>query len=223
MKSNTMNKKLAIIDVDGTLVKGQTQQLLIKYLFKHKLISFSFFIRLNVWFVFYKLGFITDIRKALSFALGYFKGRKINDIEPVMDTFIQKAVEPFIYPKSFELIKDLREKGYYILLLSGAIEPIISRLAKIFAADNYLCTKIDIKDGEYTGMLAHEIVYGENKVDVLQQFIKVHGFDIKEAAAYADHLSDVALLSTVGHPFAVNPSTALKTYAVEHNIPVLYL
>ncbi|MEN9649543.1 MAG: hypothetical protein RL094_510 [Candidatus Parcubacteria bacterium] len=217
------NKKLAIVDVDGTLIRGQSQQHLIKFLLKKGLIGRWFFFRLNLWFVCYKLGLVHDIRTVLEYALSYFKDKDSQTIDQVLDAFIATSIKPRIYPKSHDLIKQLKADGYYVLLLSGAIEPIISRVSTIFQADAYVCTRVEVLEGKYTGKLANEVVYGENKVDMLKKFIEEHGFDIKQTRAYADHLSDIPLLLKVSEPFAANPSTAMKKIAEMNNIPVIYL
>lgn len=223
MQNTIEHKKLAIVDVDGTLIRGQSQQHLIKYLLKRKLVSKWFFIRLNLWFVGYKLGLVHDIQGVLQYALSYFKGKDAASIDEVMDHFIEHTIKLQMYPKSVELIEELRSKGYYILLLSGAIEPVISRIAKMYHADNYVCTRVEILEGKYTGKLAHEIVYGANKVDMLKKFITEHRFTLTDSAAYADHVTDLPLLKAVEHPFVANPSTAMKKIAEVNNIPVIYL
>ena len=136
--NSIMNKKLAIVDIDGTLVRGQSQQALIKYLHRNKTIKTLFYLRLQAWFVLYKIGLIKDNRKVFNFAISFLKGKSVKDFEETFKVFFKKEMLGKIYPKSGDFIKSLKEQGYTILLLSTAIEPLVSLFSNFFQADDFI-------------------------------------------------------------------------------------
>src|SRR4030095_7251849 len=47
------------------------------------------------------------------------------------------------------------------------------------------------------------------------------GYDLADCYAYSDSITDLPMLSAVGHPTAVNPDRGLRKAALEHGWPVL--
>ena len=58
-------------------------------------------------------------------------------------------------------------------------------------------------------------MYGENKKAAINQLSKDKGYDLREAKAYGDHISDLPILESVGYPVAINPSSSLRKIAIE--------
>jgi len=71
------------------------------------------------------------------------------------------------------------------------------------------------------GGSARGIVYGENKVNFVKEFIRKNSLSLDNSYAYGDHISDLHLLLTVTNPFAVNPDSFLLKEAGKRNWPVL--
>ena len=221
--NSIMNKKLAIVDIDGTLVRGQSQQALIKYLHKSKIIGTLFYLRLQAWFVLYKIGLIKDNRKVFNFAISFLKGKSVKDFEETFKVFFQKEILNKIYPKSGDFIKSLKEQGYTILLLSTAIEPLVSLFAVFFQADDLICTKLTKNDGIYLGTIENSPVYGEKKVELLKKYCQENNFSILEAVAYGDHVTDIPVLKLVGKGYVANPDNKMKHLAEKTGLGIIYL
>jgi phosphoserine phosphatase len=56
----------------------------------------------------------------------------------------------------------------------------------------------------------------------VRSYAAEHGIDLGASSAYTDSRSDIELLETVGHPFAVNPDRALRLAAKARGWPVLH-
>ena len=57
----------------------------------------------------------------------------------------------------------------------------------------------------------------------IREYAEREGLSLNDSFAYADSLSDLPMLSVVGHPAAVNPDARLRTTARRHDWPVLDL
>ncbi len=66
-------KDLVILDLDNVIVKGQSQKLLLNYLFKRKLIGYWYFLKIYLWFVFYKIGLIKNPKRVMEYAFSFLK------------------------------------------------------------------------------------------------------------------------------------------------------
>lgn len=213
-------KELVIFDVDGTIVRGQSQRLFLKYLLSVHKINLSFYLKLMMWFVLYKLGLVKDPKKTMEYAFSFLKGRPVEEITDLAHDFFEKVLKIYIYSDALDLIKEHRSLGREVTLVSNAAEPIVKELALYLNVKQYICTTLEIIDGHYTGKI-EDTVYGEHKTDMIEQFVKVHDWNLNTAWAYGDHLSDQSLLSIVKHPVATNPSSSLSKIAHKKHWPIL--
>jgi hypothetical protein len=96
------------------------------------------------------------------------------------------------------------------------VEPI----GEMLGVDRVVATRMVTVDGHYTGEIDF-YAYGENKAVALRQVAAESGYDLADCYAYSDSVTDLPMLSAVGHPTAVNPDRALRKAAAEHGWPVL--
>jgi HAD superfamily hydrolase (TIGR01490 family) len=218
---NNLQTKIAIVDVDGTLIEGQIQQGLINFLFKKKRIGVVYMIKLNLWFILYKLHLNSNVKYIFEFGLRYLKDRDVKEIDLLVEEYIKEVVEKKIFSRSVELVSKLRADGYNVVLLSTAVDVLIRRVSSIFGADDFLCTRLEIMDGRYTGHILGGIVYGEEKVEIIKQYIQSKSYALSEAVAYADHESDLSLLRIVGKSYIVNPNGHMKSIARREGIAIM--
>jgi phosphoserine phosphatase len=76
-----------------------------------------------------------------------------------------------------------------------------------------LGTVAETRDGVYTGHLVGSVLHGEAKADAVRALAAAEGLDLRRCAAYSDSINDLAMLSLVGRPVAVNPDSALRIEA----------
>ena len=213
-------KELVVFDLDGTLVYGQSQKLFLGYLIGKKLIGRLFYARLMLWFLLYKLELVRDPKKPMEYAFSFLKGRAQTEIASVVDDFFETSLRQHIYNDVKGIMDKHRQEGREIIILSNAIEPIVKKVSGYFGISRYICTKLEVIGGLYTGKVL-DIVYGKNKTASLKSFVEDQGFDLNQAWAYADHSSDQYILASVGHPTAVNPTPKLSKIARKRNWPII--
>jgi len=213
-------KELVIFDIDGTIVRGQSQRLFLKYLLSVHKINLSFYLKLMMWFVLYKLGLVKDPKKTMEYAFSFLKRRPVEEIADLTHGFFEKILKGNIYSGALDLVKEHISLGREVILVSNAAEPIVKELTLYLNVTQYICTTLEIEDGYYTGRIK-EIVYGEHKTDLVEQFAENNGWNLKTAWAYGDHSSDQSLLSIVKHPVATNPSSSLSKIARQKDWPIL--
>jgi hypothetical protein len=77
-----------------------------------------------------------------------------------------------------------------------------------------------VSDGRYTGEIDF-YAYAENKASAVLDLAQRYGYELSDSYAYSDSVTDIPMLSKVGHPFVVNPDRALRREAGHRNWPVL--
>jgi phosphoserine phosphatase len=84
-------------------------------------------------------------------------------------------------------------------------------------------TDIEIKDGYFTGRVIPPACMGVEKDRQTRRFLQARGWsiDLASSFAYADSISDRALLEMVGHSIAVYPDPALAALARQQNWDIM--
>ena len=213
--------ELVIFDLDNTLIKGQSQKILLDYAFKKRLISPLFYIKTLIWFLFYHLGLVKDPRKIMEYVFGFLEGKDINKFENIIDDCFEKKLKKCIFREAIKIFREHVNLNREILIISNAIELIPRKFAKFLGAKYFIGTKFEKKDSNFTGKIEGDIIYGRNKVDALRKFIKRNNLSLTSSWAYSDHETDIPLLVMVTHPFAVNPDRGLYKKAKKKRWPIL--
>ncbi len=214
-------KELIIFDVDNTIIAGQSQALLIKYLYKKGYVSFLYFVSLLTWVFLYKLGIVKDPLVPMKYGLSFAKGKTIDEVQKIIDDFFDTILINRIYKNILEIISEHKNKNRDIILVSNAPDILIKKVAEYLKINIFISTNLEVVDGVYTGNIFGEIMYGEQKLLAVKKYIESKDYSLENSWAYGDHDSDIFLLEKVSHPYAVNPSKLLKLVAEKNNWPIL--
>ncbi len=206
-------KELVIFDVDNTIVNGQSQRLLLSYLRKKKEVSHFYYIVVLFWFMLYKIGFLKDPRKIISFAYSFLRDKTLGEVSNLMDHFMTDSLEKNIFPDAVVRIQQFRNDGLEVVLVSNAPDIIIRPLGLYLGIKSYVSTNLEIIDERYSGKVTGDIMYGDNKLKAMREYAQTNGYDLRSAWAYGDHDSDIPILEAVGHPVVINPSKNLLIVA----------
>ncbi len=205
-------KSLVIFDLDGTLIKGQTQRLFLKIIKEKRWISCIDYIFLTLWFIGYKLGFLRNTEKMGEWACKKFKDVKATRIDAVIEEYFMWFSKR-IFQEAYALIEKHRRQGDELLVISSSIEPIVKSLCGHFGIGNYLCTKLEARGGIYTGKIMGKGIYENQKIAGLQQYVRDNNLRDVRTVCYADHILDLPLLLEVDEPICVNPDSKLRAIA----------
>ncbi|MDP3935257.1 MAG: HAD-IB family hydrolase [Candidatus Giovannonibacteria bacterium] len=216
-----MDKEVVILDLDNTLVKGQSQKLFISYLFKRKLFPTWLYFKLLIWFVFYRLGIVKEPEQVMREAFRLFRGHNFSEIESVVDDFFNTVLKNTIFADTENLLEEHKLKRRVLVLATNVLEPIASRIAKFLKIPNILSTKLELIGGVYTGEVEGKIIYGQNKLEALKKFLEENELSHVQKWAYSDHISDISILELADFPSAVNPDPKLFQEARRRGWPIL--
>ena len=138
---------------------------------------------------------------------------------------------PPFYPKAIERVRSHAERGHWIVLVSGTLEPLAKQAARVLEAElgargwpgkvRVCATRLEEKHGRWTGRIAGEAIFGEAKARAIRRIAAEAGLDLERCFAYGDSTSDWWMLEAVGRPAAVNPSGDLARIAGRNGWQVL--
>jgi HAD superfamily hydrolase (TIGR01490 family) len=135
------------------------------------------------------------------------------------------------FASAIERVSWHAERQDTIVMVSGTLEFLAQRAARelrtilarrgISAKIQVCATRLEEKDGRWTGRITGEAMFGESKAQAVRRLAAQMGFDLKRSYAYGDSAQDRWLFDAVGNPWAVNPSPGLTRLAQEKNWPIL--
>jgi len=147
-------------------------------------------------------------------------GTRVEDFARLVPGVVEELL-PHIRPESQALLDMHAEAGRDVYIISASPVEIVRELARALDLEGGLGTEAEIVDGVYTGRLAAPFSYGEGKAEVARKLVADRGYDLGQCYAYADSISDLPILSLVGHPVAVNPDRSLMAVAHRRGWPIV--
>ncbi|WP_374760488.1 HAD-IB family hydrolase [Nocardia cyriacigeorgica] len=147
-------------------------------------------------------------------------GWDVEQVKSIVAETLHELVDPLVYAEAADLIADHKIRGHDVVIVSASGEEIVAPIAEALGADHTAATRMVVQDGKYTGEVEF-YCYGEGKVTAIEKLAAAEGYDLSRCYAYSDSITDLPLLSAVGHPTAVNPDRGLRREAVARSWPIL--
>ena len=146
-------------------------------------------------------------------------GWDVATVHDIVRETLHEIVDPLVYAEAADLIEEHRAAGREIVIVSSSGAEVVEPIGAMLGADRVVATRMVIADGRYTGEIDF-YAYGENKAAAMRQVAEDGGYDLADCYAYSDSVTDLPMLSAVGHPTAVNPDRGLRRAALERGWPV---
>ena len=212
----------AFFDVDNTIIRGASSFHLAVGLYgrgffrKRDLVRFAFQqARYRVF------GENRDqIDEVRSRALEIMRGRSVAEVTAIAEDVYDEVLSLRIYPGTRALLDAHLAEGHAVWLVTATPVEIGELIARRLGTSGALGTIAEHEDGFYTGRLVGDLLHGEAKASAVRALAEREGYDLGACHAYGDSTNDVPILSTVGHPCAINPDRRLRRHAAEVGWPV---
>lgn len=205
--------RLALFDVDFTLTKKETLIAFYAYLIKKEPTMLIYLPRALMSGALFQLGFQKE-KKTKEMFLSFLKNIPEQKLEDYVSGFVKNSLSGFLYEDGIQKVKELKDKGYTIVLTSASPEFYILRLKDIFHADFVMGTRFEIQDGIFTAKMLGENNKGQEKVRRLYEVLPEDEIDWENSYMFSDSLSDDPLLCLAGKPYLINYKKKNPKYPV---------
>lgn len=135
---------------------------------------------------------------------------------------VRHAKDFFIAPV-LALLQGHQRDGVEPVFVSGSSVEILQPLAKLLNVSHVLANRLEVAQGLYTGRLMPPQTIAAGKQEAIQTFLEQHQAHAADCFGYGDHLSDLPLLETVGHPTVVARDPKLIAVAQARGWPLIPL
>ena len=219
-----MKKRLALFDLDNTLLDGDSDYEWAQFLIEEGVLHAGDYNAKNDWFYErYKDGTL-DIHEFLDFQLAPIARRPRAQLDAWHQQFMQRRIRPIILPRSAELIE--RHRGDLAAIVTATNRFITAPIAAELGVEHLLATDIEEEDdGVFTGKPRGTPTFREGKIRRVDEWLAERGTRLAdyESWFYSDSLNDLPLLERVDHPVAVDPDATLRATAQERGWDIISL
>jgi len=222
-KNNPIIKRLAIFDLDNTLLADDSDALWGQFIAQHGHVNKEEHERENLRFYeAYKAGTL-DIYEFLAFSLKPLSQLDMVELNRLHQLFMQESILPIISQQARDLVNQHRDKGDVLLIITATNSFITAPIAREFGIDNLLATEPEIINNQYTGQVSGTPCFQEGKVTRLNEWLQQTGYTLENSWFYSDSHNDIPLLEKVSFPIAVDPDAKLAEYALHKGWKILQL
>lgn len=152
-----------------------------------------------------------------------FRGTSDDRLHVLADEAYEWCMKGKIYSGARDIITRAKDLGHEVVLVSGALDFLLERLAADLGADHWVGNRLEIHDGYATGKLLRPVVAGPTKSRLIANHARDNGHELAECFGYSDSYSDVPMLSVVGRPAVINPDPKLLRMARTYQWPIIEL
>jgi HAD superfamily hydrolase (TIGR01490 family) len=215
--------KLAIFDLDNTLIGGDSDYLWGQFLAETGVVDPGEYLRGHDRFYADYLAGTLDIRAFLRFQLAPLARHAPSDLLRWRARFVEEWIRPIVLPRARALIDEHREAGHSLLIITATNRFITAPIAELLGVTDLIATEPEAVDGRFTGEITGTPSYAAGKVARFQAWLADRGARASETWFYSDSHNDLPLLERVTHPVAVDPDDTLARVARERDWPIVSL
>jgi phosphoserine phosphatase/membrane-associated phospholipid phosphatase len=208
----------AFFDLDGTLLPAPSLEWrFFAYLLARAQISMP---NIGRWLASCAINLLRDPHVATEGNKVYLAGLSESMVSDWMNSLSPDSLPLFV--RGLHRIRWHFARGHHVFFVSGTLEPLARTVALTveramscpFPAHIGVCaTRLDAMDDRWTGFLAGEHQSGEAKARSIRMLAAQLDLDLARSFAYGNAIADLPMLTSVGFPTAVNPSSRLERAA----------
>lgn len=212
-----MKKLIAVFDLDNTILNVDSTKEFIKFYIKKKKNIFNFFYFILCAFL-DELGFLSDLKKRL---VKIFRNVKYEALLEITSEFADIAIVKFSNDEILTKIKDLKEKEYLIIILSGAIDPVVKIIGKKLSADYSFGSPLVERNKILTGEV-EEIRFKKNNF-IYKLEKEIGEIDFENSFCFSDNKEDLYLLKIFGNSYGIVFDRTKKKYFEDRGIRTIFI
>jgi HAD superfamily hydrolase (TIGR01490 family) len=151
------------------------------------------------------------------------RGYSEEEAQVVWDWVVNEFVKGVWRMDIREILREHQVIGDEVILVSAGPQSLLAEIAKSIGVEHAIGTRFEVKDGRFTGKSLQPVCIDEFKASLSSDYLaqKKLAVDLAQSYAYADSITDLALLEMVGNPAAVYPDQELSKIAQQRNWRVI--
>ncbi|MGO3345357.1 MAG: HAD family hydrolase [Marinomonas sp.] len=208
---------LAIFDLDGTLLSGDSDYTWGEFLVEKGLVDTQVYAEANDRFFHQYQSGTLDIHEYLAFSLAPLTLFNKEELTQLHNTFMAEKIAPMMQHKAQALLQHHKEQGHFLLMITATNQFVTGPIAEKMGMDHIIAPIPEIINDRYTGNIVGIPSFQEGKVTRLNDWLAETGYSMEGSYFYSDSRNDLPLLELVTHPIAVDADPTLTDIAKQRN------
>ena len=213
-KMKTMDK-LAIFDLDNTLLNGDSDRSWGLFLAEKKVVGQDYLRESEKFYNNYYHGSL-DIDGFLNFCLKPLVSNSIDFLIELRLEYIETKIKPILLDKGRDEISH-RKKDSEVVIATATNDFITRPIADLLDVKNLIATEFEITDNRFSGNIIGEPCFREGKLNKVKNWMKLHNYDNSNTTFYSDSFNDLPLLRSVNNPIVVDGDDRLMEEAKKND------
>ena len=209
-----MSERLALFDLDDTLLAGDSDFEWAQFLIEQKVLDREVYeARNQEFYEHYKAGTL-DIHAFLDFQLKPLSRHPRAQLDAWHRDFMARRIRPMVRRQARDLVE--RHRGDLRVVITATNSFVTAPIARELGIENLIATEPALANGEFTGGVSGMPCFREGKLTRLEAWLAGRGTALAafaESWFYSDSHNDLPLLERVTHPVAVGPDDTLREHA----------
>ena len=213
--------RLALFDLDHTLLDGDSDQLWCDFLIDKGLLDKALFSAKNEAMARdYKTGAV-NVQVFCEFYIGTLTLKAPADWEVIRQEFLSTWIAPRLCAGGKAQIKTHQANGDRVVMTTATNRFITELTAQHLGVQDLIATDAEIQKGLFTGKTAGVLNMREGKVTRLKMWCKAQALDWAqlETWGYSDSINDLPLLEAVTHATVTQGDVKLRAEATKRGWP----
>ena len=111
-----------------------------------------------------------EMQQYMAFTQEPMRTRLVGDMAAWVQRFINKKIEPIVFPHARTLIQHYQTQGYTVLVVSATGEHLVGPIGQFLGADDFLAIELCHHEGRYTGETQGVLTFQHGKVTRLHDW-----------------------------------------------------
>jgi HAD superfamily hydrolase (TIGR01490 family) len=210
----------SFLDLDGTLVDGETQLGMLLHFMRAGLLPPLGTLKIFGRYALYVVGLTRSLNSIRPAGYALMKGANVDRVRQVAWEYAHGSVAPRLRRRAAALVKSEARLGYRTVLVTSVPEFLAQAIADVLGISDVIATVPEARGTVLTGRIESPSPYGIGKRQLVERYCQQRGINPDFCRAYADHESDLPLLEYVGDPRVVMPTRRLAAIARQRGWPL---
>ena len=220
-----MARRLALFDLDNTLLAGDSDHAWGEFLISKQLVEETAHRAENDrYYQQYREGKL-DIHAYVRFTLQPILALSRAQRLALHAEFMRNAITPLYLPKADALVEQHLNSGDLTVIVTATNEFITQPIAERFRVEHLIATELEMEKDRFTGRIEGIPCYQFGKVEKLEKWLQrqTAKLSLNDAVFYSDSINDLPLLERVSIPVVVDPDAQLHAEATSRGWKIISL
>ena len=215
--------RLAIFDLDNTLLAGDSDYLWGEFLVEQGLVDGQAYARDNRRYYEAYLAGTLDIVAFAAFSLAPIVKYGAAKLAALRPRFVAEKIEPIVAAGTPALLERHRAQGDHLLITTATNRFITEPIAELLGVTDLIATEPEVVAGRHTGRIAGVPNFRDGKLERLGLWKALQTQTFSGMTVYSDSHNDLPLLRAADQPVAVDPDAQLRDEAQRRGWPIISL